>query len=86
VTVVFSRGDDRAMLTALGTIGDLHGSLVDPELLAELNDDLTPVCRGLAKLVEASQPEHRRDMVPLRRLAEQCLRVERVAWRAAILE
>jgi sugar/nucleoside kinase (ribokinase family) len=35
VTVVLSRGDDRAMLTALGTIGDLHGSLVDPELLAE---------------------------------------------------
>jgi sugar/nucleoside kinase (ribokinase family) len=34
VTVVLSRRHDRAMLTALGTIGDLRGSLVDPELIA----------------------------------------------------
>jgi sugar/nucleoside kinase (ribokinase family) len=33
VTVVLSRGEDRAQLTALGTVGDLRGSLVDPELL-----------------------------------------------------
>jgi sugar/nucleoside kinase (ribokinase family) len=34
VTVVLSRRDDRAMLTALGTIADLRGSLVSPDLLA----------------------------------------------------
>ena len=33
ITVVFSTPDDRAMLTATGTIGDLRGSLVDPDLL-----------------------------------------------------
>jgi sugar/nucleoside kinase (ribokinase family) len=33
VTVVLSRGDDRALLTALGTVADLRGSLVDPDLL-----------------------------------------------------
>jgi sugar/nucleoside kinase (ribokinase family) len=33
ITVVLSRGDDRALLTAPGTVGDLRGSLVDPELL-----------------------------------------------------
>ena len=33
VTVVLSRGDDRAMLTALGTIASLRGSLVGAELL-----------------------------------------------------
>jgi sugar/nucleoside kinase (ribokinase family) len=33
VTVVLSRGEDRALLTALGTVGDLRGSLVDPDLL-----------------------------------------------------
>ncbi len=33
VTVVLSRGEDRAQITALGTVGDLRGSLVDPELL-----------------------------------------------------
>jgi sugar/nucleoside kinase (ribokinase family) len=33
VTVILSRGGDRAMLTAPGTIGDMRGSLVDPDLL-----------------------------------------------------
>ncbi len=33
VTVVLSTRDDRAMLTALGTIGGLRASLVDPDLL-----------------------------------------------------
>ncbi len=33
ITVVLSRGDDRAILTAPGTVGDLRGSLVDAELL-----------------------------------------------------
>ncbi|MDP9298716.1 MAG: sugar kinase [Actinomycetota bacterium] len=33
VTVVLSRLDDRAMLTAAGTIGDLRASLVDPALI-----------------------------------------------------
>jgi sugar/nucleoside kinase (ribokinase family) len=33
ITVVLSRGDDRAVLTAPGTIGDLRGSLVDHDLL-----------------------------------------------------
>jgi sugar/nucleoside kinase (ribokinase family) len=33
VTVVLSRGEDRAQLTALGTVGDLRGPLVDPDLL-----------------------------------------------------
>jgi sugar/nucleoside kinase (ribokinase family) len=33
VTVVLSRGEDRAQLTALGTVGDLRGSLVDPDLI-----------------------------------------------------
>ena len=34
ITIVLSRGDDRAILTAPGTIADLRGGLVDPELLA----------------------------------------------------
>jgi sugar/nucleoside kinase (ribokinase family) len=34
VTVILSRGDDRAILTALGTIDALRGELVDPSLLA----------------------------------------------------
>ena len=34
VTVVLSRGEDRAMLTAPGTIGDLRASHVERELLA----------------------------------------------------
>lgn len=34
VTVVLSAPDDRAMLTAEGTIGDLRSSLVDPALIA----------------------------------------------------
>lgn len=33
ITVVLSRGDDRALLTAPGTVGDLRRSLVDPDLL-----------------------------------------------------
>jgi sugar/nucleoside kinase (ribokinase family) len=33
VTVVLSAPDDRAMLTAEGTIGDLRGSLIDPALI-----------------------------------------------------
>jgi sugar/nucleoside kinase (ribokinase family) len=33
VTVVLSTADDRAMLTAPGTIGDLRRELIDPELL-----------------------------------------------------
>jgi sugar/nucleoside kinase (ribokinase family) len=33
VSVVLSRGEDRAILTAPGTIGDLRGELVDRELL-----------------------------------------------------
>jgi sugar/nucleoside kinase (ribokinase family) len=33
VTVVLSRGDDRAQLTALGTLGDLGAPLVDRDLL-----------------------------------------------------
>jgi sugar/nucleoside kinase (ribokinase family) len=33
VTVVLARADDRAILTSMGTIGDLRGSLVDPDLL-----------------------------------------------------
>ena len=33
VTVVLSTVDDRAMLTAPGTIGDLRGDLIDPDLL-----------------------------------------------------
>lgn len=33
VTVVLSAPEDRAMLTATGTIGDLRASLIDPELL-----------------------------------------------------
>lgn len=33
ITVVLSRGDDRALLTASGTVGDLRGSVVDPDLL-----------------------------------------------------
>jgi sugar/nucleoside kinase (ribokinase family) len=33
ITVVLSRGDDRALLTAPGTVGDLRGSHIDPELL-----------------------------------------------------
>ncbi|HEY6566414.1 MAG TPA: sugar kinase, partial [Actinomycetota bacterium] len=33
VTVVLSTIDDRAMLTAPGTIGDLRGDLIDPDLL-----------------------------------------------------
>jgi sugar/nucleoside kinase (ribokinase family) len=34
VTVVLSRGDDRAMLTSLGTIADLRASLIDSDVLA----------------------------------------------------
>ncbi len=34
LTVILSRGEDRAILTAPGTIADLHGELLDPELLA----------------------------------------------------
>ena len=34
VTVVLSKFDDRAMLTATGTIGDLRGSLIDPQLVS----------------------------------------------------
>lgn len=34
ITVVLSRGEDRAIITALGTIGDLRRDLVDPELLS----------------------------------------------------
>ena len=33
VTVVLSRPDDRALMTGLGTIGDLRPDLIDPELL-----------------------------------------------------
>ncbi len=33
ITVVLSRGDDRAILTAPGTISDLRGSLIDADLL-----------------------------------------------------
>lgn len=33
ITVVLSRGEDRALLTAPGTVGDLRASLVDPEIL-----------------------------------------------------
>jgi len=35
VTIVLSRGDDRANLTATGTIADLRGELVDPVLFSE---------------------------------------------------
>ncbi len=34
VTVILSRRDDRAIITAPGTIADLRGALVDPELIA----------------------------------------------------
>ena len=34
ITVVLSRGEDRAIVTALGTVGDLRRELVDPELLS----------------------------------------------------
>jgi sugar/nucleoside kinase (ribokinase family) len=33
ISVVLSGGEDRAILTSLGTIGDLRAELVDPELL-----------------------------------------------------
>ena len=33
VTVVLSKPDDRAILTSLGTIGDLRAELIDPEML-----------------------------------------------------
>jgi sugar/nucleoside kinase (ribokinase family) len=33
LSVILSRRDDRAILTSVGTIGDLHGDLVDRELL-----------------------------------------------------
>ncbi|MDP9242654.1 MAG: carbohydrate kinase family protein [Actinomycetota bacterium] len=33
VTVILSRNGDRAILTAPGTIGDMRGALVDPDLL-----------------------------------------------------
>ncbi len=33
LSVILARGDDRAILTALGTIGDLRGGVVDPRLL-----------------------------------------------------
>jgi len=34
LSVILSRGDDRAILTSTGTISDLRGDLVDPELIA----------------------------------------------------
>lgn len=34
ITVVLSRGEDRAIVTALGTVGDLRRDLVDPDLLS----------------------------------------------------
>ena len=34
ITVVLSRGEDRAIVTALGTVGDLRRELVDPALLS----------------------------------------------------
>lgn len=34
LSVILSRGDDRAILTSAGTIADLRGELVDPDLLA----------------------------------------------------
>ncbi len=34
VTVVLSKPDDRAILTSLGTIGDLRSALIDPDVLA----------------------------------------------------
>lgn len=34
ITVVLSRGEDRAIITALGTVGDLRRELVDPNLLS----------------------------------------------------
>jgi sugar/nucleoside kinase (ribokinase family) len=34
VTVVLSKPDDRAILTSLGTIGDLRSALIDPDMLA----------------------------------------------------
>ena len=34
VTVVLSRGEDRAIITALGTVGDLRRDLIDPGLLS----------------------------------------------------
>jgi sugar/nucleoside kinase (ribokinase family) len=33
ITIVLSKTDDRAMLTATGTIGDLRASMIDPDLL-----------------------------------------------------
>src|SRR5437867_4030517 len=35
LSVVLAREDDRATLTSLGTIGDLSGSMIDPELIAQ---------------------------------------------------
>jgi sugar/nucleoside kinase (ribokinase family) len=35
LSVVLARDDDRATLTSLGTIGDLTGATVDPDLLAQ---------------------------------------------------
>ena len=34
VSVILSKGEDRAILTSAGTIGDLRGELVDPALVA----------------------------------------------------
>lgn len=34
VSVILSKPDDRAILTSLGTIGDLRAALIDPEMLA----------------------------------------------------
>jgi sugar/nucleoside kinase (ribokinase family) len=34
LSVILSRGDDRAILTSTGTIGDLRGGLVDPDIIA----------------------------------------------------
>lgn len=64
VTVVLSRGRDRAMLTSPGTIGSLRRSLIDPELLAGarhvhvssyfLQGALTPELPALFREVHAS--------------------------------
>jgi sugar/nucleoside kinase (ribokinase family) len=53
VTVVLSRGEDRAMLTALGTIAALGGPLVDADVLA----DTRHVHLSSYYLQEALQPD-----------------------------
>jgi sugar/nucleoside kinase (ribokinase family) len=53
VTVVLSRGEDRAMLTSLGTIAELRGSLIDPRLL----ESTRHVHVGSYFLQEALQPD-----------------------------